>query len=159
MDHAFELAFNLCDEAAGRIQDQQYGITRILAHDHGDVLLTTVHHYTVATKHHLILLAHDDHGLLAAIEATAKHLESQPCARIVKVRAGDLTFHADTDEPWSYRATRGTDTYTLTAVIPEHHEDPMWTTQINDAEPFDFDDLDQAVSELLDQNAACTVAA
>ena len=28
MDHEFELAFNLLDEAAGRIQEQQYGITR-----------------------------------------------------------------------------------------------------------------------------------
>ena len=40
MDHEFELAFNLLDEAAGRIQTQQYGITRILFHNHGDILLT-----------------------------------------------------------------------------------------------------------------------
>lgn len=158
MDHAFELAFNLCDEAAGRIQDQQYGTTRILFHNHGDVALTTVHQYTLATKHHLVLLAHDDHGQMAAIEVTANHLESKPSARIVKVRAGDLTFHALPDEPWSYRATHGTDTYTLTAVIPEHLDDPMWTTQINDEEPFDFDDLDQAVTELLDHAAQVTAA-
>jgi hypothetical protein len=158
MDHAFELAFNLCDEAAGRIQDQQYGTTRILCPNHGDVLLTTVHHYTLATKHHLILLAHDDHGLLAAVEATANHLESKPSARIVKVRAGDLTFHALPGELWTWRATAGHHTYTLTAVIPDHLDDPMWTTQIDDAEPFDFDDLDQAVNELL-EHAASTAAA
>lgn len=158
MDHAFELAFNLCDEAAGRIRDQQYGITRILAHNHGDVALTSVHQYTVATKHHLVLLAFDDDGLLAAIEATANHIESTPSARIVKVRASGLLFHAVTDEPWSYRATRGTHTYTLTAPIPEDLDDPMWTTQINDAQPFDFDDLDQAVNELLEHAASVTAA-
>ena len=32
MDHAFELAFDLLAEAADRIQQQQYGITRIVFH-------------------------------------------------------------------------------------------------------------------------------
>ena len=53
MDHNFELAFNLLDEAAGRIQTQQYGITRIPFHNHGDMLLTTVHDYTPETGHRL----------------------------------------------------------------------------------------------------------
>ena len=62
MDHEFELAFNLLDEAAGRIQQQQYGITRILFHNHGDILLTTVHEYSRGTGHKLVLLASDDQG-------------------------------------------------------------------------------------------------
>jgi hypothetical protein len=95
MDHEFELAFNLLDEAAGRIQDQQYGITRILFHNHGPILLTTVHEYTHETGHHLVLLANDDHGQMVAVEATAPDLEAAPVTRILKVRAGDLTFHAD----------------------------------------------------------------
>ena len=71
MDHEFELAFNLLDEAAGRIQTQQYGITRLLFHNHGDILLTTVHDYSRESGHLLVLLANDDHGLMAAVEATA----------------------------------------------------------------------------------------
>jgi hypothetical protein len=53
-----------------------------------------VHYYTRDTGHHLELLASDDHGQWAAIEATAPDLDTAPRTRIVKVRAGDLTFHA-----------------------------------------------------------------
>ena len=88
MDHEFDLAFNLLDEAAGRIQQQQYGITPILFHNHGDILLTTVHDYTRDTGHHLVLLAADDHGQMAAIETTAPDLDTAPRTRILKVRAG-----------------------------------------------------------------------
>ena len=94
MDHEFELAFNLLDEAAGRIQEQQYGITRILFHNHGKILLTTVHDYTPEDGHRLVLLANDDHGQMAAVEATAPDLDTTPATRILKVRAGDITFHA-----------------------------------------------------------------
>ena len=96
MDHEFELAFNLIDEAAGRIQHQQYGITRILFHNHGDIALTTVHDYTRDSGHRLVLFATDAHGQLAAVEATAPDLNTEPHTRILKVRAGDLTFHGVT---------------------------------------------------------------
>ncbi|MDP7706900.1 MULTISPECIES: hypothetical protein [Mycobacterium] len=150
MDHDFELAFNLCDEAAGRIQDQQYGITRILAHNHGPIVLSTVHQYTRESGHHLILLAHDHHGdLMAAVEVAAAHLDDTPNVFITKVRAGELIFHADPHHQWTYRATRGTDIYTLTALIPHEADDPMWTTQFNDADVIDWDDLDEALDALL----------
>ena len=89
MDHEFELAFNLVDEAAGRIQHQQYGITRILFHNHGDIGLTSVHDYTREGGHRLVLFATDAHGQMAAVEATAPDLNTEPHTRILKVRAGD----------------------------------------------------------------------
>ena len=146
MDHEFDLAFNLLDEAAGRIQQQQYGITPILFHNHGDILLTTVHDYTRDTGHHLVLLAADDHGQMAAIEATAPDLETDPVTRILKVRADDLTFHAVAGEPWSYRAAAHGHTYTLTAGVGDQ---PMWTTTIDHAEPTIHDTLDGAINNLL----------
>ena len=146
MDHEFELAFNLLDEAAGRIQEQQYGITRILFHNHGQILLTTVHDYTPEDGHRLVLLANDDHGQMAAVEATAPDLDTTPATRILKVRAGDITFHAVPDT-WSYRATASGHTYTLTAGIGA---EPMWTLAIDQAAPVAYDDLDDAIADALD---------
>jgi hypothetical protein len=151
MDHNFELAFNLLDEAAGRIQTQQYGITRILDHNHGNTLLTTVHEYTRETGHRLVLLANDDHGLMAAVEATAADLNSDPITRILKVRAGDnLTFH---NQPgtWSYQATHAGHTYVLTAGVGY---EPMWTVSIDDFPADAYDDLDEAMNTLLEDTAA-----
>ncbi|MGO9382648.1 MAG: hypothetical protein ACLP4W_11305 [Mycobacterium sp.] len=150
MDHEFELAFNLLDEAAGRIQTQQYGITRILFHNHGDILLTTVHDYTRDTGHRLVLLAADDHGQMVAVEATAPDLDTDPATRILKVRAGDLTFHAVPDS-WSYRATSDGHTYTLTAGVGD---EPMWTTTIDQAAPVAYDDLHDAIRALLEHHTA-----
>lgn len=146
MDHAFELAFNLLDEAAGRIQEQQYGITRILFHNHGDIALTTVHEYTRADGHNLVLIAADDHGPLATIDAYAPDLETDPDPRIVKVRAGELTFHEVPQAGWTYRAAADGHTYTLTAGIGD---EPMWTTTIDDTAPVTHDDLEDAVTTLL----------
>jgi hypothetical protein len=150
MDHDFELAFNLLDEAAGRIGDQQYGITRILFHNHGPILLTTVHDYTRATGHRLVLLATDDHGQMAAVEATAPDLDSAPQTRILKVRAGDLTFHAVAGT-WSYRATSGRHTYILTAATGDA---PMWTVSVDQDGPVAYEDLDDAVAAVLDDALA-----
>ena len=150
MDHEFELAFNLLDEAAGRIGQQQYGITRLLFHNHGHIALTTVHHYTRDTGHHLVLLAADDHGLLAAVEATAPDLVADPATRILKVRAGELTFHAVPGTAWSYRAAHAGHTYTLSAGIGDA---PMWTTTIDDAAPTIHHHLDDAVDDLLAHHA------
>lgn len=146
MDHEFELAFNLLDEAAGRIQEQQYGITRILFHNHGKTLLTTVHDYTPEDGHRIVLLANDDHGQMAAVEATAPDLDTTPATRILKVRAGDTTFHAVPDS-WSYRTTTAGHTYTLTAGVGA---EPMWTLAIDQAAPVAYDDLDDAIADALD---------
>jgi hypothetical protein len=145
MDHAFELAFNLVDKAAGRIQEQQYGVTRIQVHNHGDIALTTVHGYTRESGHRLVLFARDDHGQLAALEASAPDLDSAPRTRILKVRAGDLSFHA-VPGTWSFRATAAGHTYTLTAGVGD---EPMWTTTIDHADPAVHHTLDDAVSALL----------
>ena len=150
MDHEFALAFNLLDEATGRIQTQQYGITHILFHNHGDIQLTTVHDYSRDTGHRLVLLANDDHGQMAAVEATAPDLETDPTTRILKVRAGDLTFHA-VPGSWAYRATARRHTYTLTAGIGDQ---PMWTTTIDHRAPVAYDDLDAALRPIFDHHAA-----
>jgi hypothetical protein len=154
MDHEFELAFNLLDEAAGRIQNQQYGITQILFHNHGEILLTTVHDYTRETGHRLVLLASDDHGQMAAIEATTPDLNTDPVTRILKVRAGDLTFHA-VPGTWSYRAAAGDHTYTLTAGVGD---EPMWTATLDRQAPAAHDTLDDAVNAILNHHTAAAAA-
>jgi hypothetical protein len=154
MDHEFALAFNLLDEAASRIQDQQYGIARILFHNHGDVLLTTVHDYTRATGHRLVLFASDDYGQLVAVEATAPDLQGDPLTRILKVRVGELTFHA-VPGTWSYRASAGGHTYALSAGIGD---EPMWTVVIDHQAPVTYDDLDAAVDTMLDHHTSGTAA-
>jgi hypothetical protein len=143
MDYEFELAFNLLDEAAERIGHQQYGITRVLFHNYGPTLLTTVHNYTREDGHHLVLLAADDHGQMVAVEATAPDLDTTPVTRILKIRVGDLTFHAV--DTWSFRA-RASHTYTITAPIAT---EPMWTLAVDDGQPIGYPDLDDAISEVL----------
>jgi hypothetical protein len=149
MDHEFDLAFNLLDEAAGRIDHQQYGITRILFHNHGHIVLTAVHNYTRDTGHRLVLLASDDNGQMAAVEASAPDLDTAPRTRILKVRAGDLTFHA-VPGTWTYRTSLAEHTYTLTAGVGD---EPMWTTTTDHAAPTVHDTLDDAVSALLEHQA------
>jgi hypothetical protein len=133
----------------GRIQGQQYGITRILFHNRGDILLTTVHDYTRQHGHHLVLLATDDHGQIAAVEASAPDLDTDPVTRILKVRDGDLTFHA-LPNTWSYRARGQHHTYTLTAGVGDQ---PMWTVTIDHSEPVAHDHLDDAVNTVLEHHA------
>ncbi|OBJ52293.1 hypothetical protein [Mycobacterium sp. 1423905.2] len=151
MEHEFELAFNLLDEAAGRIQHQQYGINRIPFHSHGDVLLTAVHTYTRATGHHIVVFAADDHGQLVAVEATAADLDAAPSARIVKVRIGELTFHASPPQPWTFRARHHTHSYTLTAGVGSQ---PMWTITIDEAPLAHYDDLNAALRAIWHHQAA-----
>jgi hypothetical protein len=98
-----------------------------------------------------VLLAADDHGQMAAIEATAPDLETDPHTRILKVRAGELIFHGRPDDIWSYRAVAAGHTYTLTAGIGDQ---PMWTVTVDDAEPLTYDDLDEAVSAVLGHHGA-----
>jgi hypothetical protein len=153
MDDEFELAFNLLDEAAGRIQQQQYGITRVLFHNHGDVALTTVHDYTREGGHRLVLFATDGHGQIAAVEATAADLNTEPHMRILKVRVGELTFHAIPGRDWSYRAARAGHTYTLTAGIGE---EPMWTVAVDDNPPIAHQDLEPALYDIATAQLAAT---
>ncbi len=141
LKHEFELAFNLLDEAASRIQDQQYGITGILFHNHGDILLTTVHDYIREAGHRLVLLAGDDDGQMVAVEATAPDLETNPVTRILKVRAGALTFHA-IPGTWSYRATTGEHTYTLTAGVGD---EPAWVLTVADRAAVAYEHLYEAI--------------
>lgn len=145
MDHEFELAFNLIDEAAERIQHQQYGITRILFHNHGDIGLTTVHDYTREAGHRLVLFATDEHGQMAAVEATAPDLNTEPHIRILKIRAGELIFHAVPGQDWSYRAAHAGHTYTLTAGIGDQ---PMWTVAIDTHPPVWHEDLETALDDI-----------
>ena len=145
MDHEFELAFNLLDEAADRIQHQQYGITRIPFHNHGDIALTTVHDYSRDAGHHLVLFASDDHGQMVAVEATAADLNTEAHTRILKVRAGELTFHAVPRQPWSYRAAHAGHTYTLTAGIGDQ---PMWTVTVDANPPLEHEDLEAAINHI-----------
>jgi hypothetical protein len=144
MDHEFDLAFTLLDEAAERLGHQQYGTTQIPGHDNDyqPVRITTSHHYTREDGHHLVLLAADDYGLLAAVEATAPDLETEPAARIVKVRAGELTFHA-VPGTWSYRTRNAGHVYTLTAGVGD---EPMWTLGIDDQAPAVYDAIDEAIA-------------
>jgi hypothetical protein len=124
MDHEFDLAFEVLDTAADRLQMQQYRHTTIEFHNHGDDLtLTTVHTYTRSSGHRLTLLAHytDTGALAAAVEATAVDLEAEPDLRIIKV-AADLMFHTIPGS-WSFRA-KGHHTYTITAGVGD---EPMWT--------------------------------
>lgn len=148
----FEHAFNLCDEAAGRIHNQAYGITRIGAHNHGDITLTTVHERTPEGAHRLVLLATDHQGQLAAVVATAPDLHTRPSTRILKVRAGDLTFHALPKNKWAWSAAAGGHTYLLAAATGDElndPDDPLWTTTIDDRPPVDYDALDDAIEDLL----------
>jgi hypothetical protein len=142
MDHEFDLAFALLDDAAERISHQQYGITRCNDHDYGPILLTTVHNYTRETGHHLVLLAFDDHGQMVAVEATAPDLDTDPVTRIVHVRAGDVTFHAV--DTWTFRATAAGHTYTLTAQPGTD----TWTLTVDIQTPTAHPDLDDAITEL-----------
>ena len=145
MDHEFELAFNLLDEAAERIQHQQYGIRRILFHNHGNVTLTSVHDYSRDGGHQLVLFASDEHGQMVAVEATAPDLDTAPTTRILKVRAGELTFHAVPGHAWSYRATHAGHSYILTAGIGD---EPMWTVTVDAGTPVEREDLEDAINDI-----------
>jgi hypothetical protein len=140
----FELAFNLLHEAAGRMEEQHYGSTEIRLHNHGPIRLTSLHHYIPGQHHTLTLLAYDNHGLMAAVEATATDLNATPNTRIKKVRAGDLTFHA-TPTDWTYQA-HGRHTYLLTAGVGDA---PMWTLTVDDNPPIPYEDLEDALNTVL----------
>jgi hypothetical protein len=151
MDHEFDLAFELLDDAIERLQQQQYGITAVEQHNHGeDLLLTSGHTYSGGAGHKLTLLAtYKDSGqTAAAVEVTAPDLDTEPDARIVKVQAGDLMFHA-IPGTWSFRAT-GRRTYIITAGVADQ---PMWTLSAGGA-PATSDSIAELVDQILTAEAA-----
>lgn len=150
MDHDIDLAFNLIDDAAWAIQQQQYGIST--AHDHslGDrVELITAHRYNRAGGHVLTVLARSEWGARAALEVTAPDLDSAPRVRIVRMRVGDLMFHAVPGVEWTWRA-RGEHTYVLSTAAGES----QWTLTVDDGAPVGFDNPEAAAARVLDGELA-----
>ncbi|ORA14860.1 hypothetical protein [Mycobacterium arosiense] len=144
MDHEFDLAFELLDNAVDRLQLQQYGITTIEHQNHGeDLLLTSRHTYSSGAGHKLTLLAtYKDSGqTAAAVEVTSADLDTDPQPRIVKVQAGDLMFHA-IPGTWSFRAT-GHRTYIITAGVGD---EPIWTLTAGGVRA-----ASDSIAELVDQ--------
>jgi hypothetical protein len=78
---------------------------------------------------------------MVAVEATAPDLETNPVTRILKVRAGALTFHA-IPGTWSYRATTGEHTYTLTAGVGD---EPAWVLTCADRAAVAYEHLYEAI--------------
>ncbi|WP_071288307.1 hypothetical protein [Mycolicibacterium llatzerense] len=122
MNHEFDLAFILLDEAAERLHPGRAGARRLPAADHGRLPLTTICRYRRDGGLWLHLAAFDDHELLATVEATAPDAHTEPECRIITVRAGHLlfvgtgnwTFRADGEHRYTLTADTGTDTWTLT---------------------------------------------
>jgi hypothetical protein len=144
MDHQFELAFDLLEIAAEQLLDRDYTpVTRTTYY--GLLTLITRHRYTPTGGHVLSVLAYDDGAVQAAVVATTDHDgDANPHTRIIKVRAGDLMFHA-VPGTWAFRA-RASHTYTLTAEIGT---DPVWTLRVDNEEPVAYHDLDDAIAEVL----------
>ena len=143
MSHELDLAFNLLDEAAQRLQARRYGTTPIADHNHGPILLISAHRATRAGGHHLSLFAVDRRGQIAVVEATAPNLRSEPDLRIRTVRAAHLTFHAARGA-WTFRA-HGRHTYTLAA----HTGDSAWSLTIDDHPATSHEHIDIAIRHVL----------
>lgn len=149
--HDFDLALSLLDEAADRLQERRYGTTRLTDHNHGAVLLTSVHRYTRALGHHLTLFAADSRGQAAVVDAHSPNLRAEPSLRIRTVRAAHLTFYADTGS-WTFRA-RGRHHYTLTTEVGESG----WSLAIDEQTPTQHDSIDTAIDQVLSHEpAACS---
>ena len=125
MDHEFDLAFDLLDDAIDRLQQQQYGITTLRAPQPRRRLAA---HQPAHLQQRSRPQAHPAGHLRrrrpdrGRVEVTAPDLDTDPQTRIVKVHAGDLMFHA-IPGTWSFRAT-GHRTYIITAGVAD---EPIWT--------------------------------
>jgi hypothetical protein len=142
MDHEFALAFDLLDEAAHRLHHQPYGTADILVHNFGSFPMQAAHHRAGPDGHTLHLIAYDDHGVMAAVQASAPDRHSSPQLRIVKVRAGHLTFHGT--ENWTFRAV-GEHRYRLTAHIGQC----TWALAVDDQDTDTYPSIDAAVEAVL----------
>ncbi|WP_441964581.1 hypothetical protein [Mycolicibacterium houstonense] len=141
--HDFHLAASLLDEAAHRLQERRYGTARVTDHNHGAVLLTSVHRYSRAHGHQLTLFAADSRGQAAVVEAHSPSLRAEPSLRIRTVRAAHLTFYADT-ESWTFHA-HGRHHYTLTTRVGESR----WSLAIDEHTPTQHDSIDTAIDHVL----------
>lgn len=147
--HSFDVAAALVDQAIERLATREYGITRILFHEFGDTVLNA-NHTAHDTGHTVKMWAYDDHGILAAAEASAPHVGGTPEARIVTFRAGHLTFGViDTPNPvettFFARGHRGV--YALHA----HIGSSAWTLDVDDHDPQRFTTLDEALHHIVDE--------
>lgn len=145
MSHEFELAFILLDDAANRLHARHYGLSRIVGHPYGPILLTGIHRYTRAAGHHLSLLAADHRGQVAVVDATTPNLRTEPDLRIRTVRAEHLTFHAAHDSR-TFRAA-GRHRYTLSAHCGEN----SWSLTTDTATPTVHNTIHDAVNHVLAQ--------
>ncbi|MGD9620599.1 MAG: hypothetical protein AB7G47_10175 [Mycolicibacterium sp.] len=150
MDHDIDLAFNLVYDAAWAIQEQQYGISTVHLHHQGDdVELVIAHRYSRAGGHVLTVLARCEWGARAALEVTADDLDSVPRVRIVRMRVGDLMFHAVPGAEWTWRA-HGEHTYVLSTAAGES----QWTLTVDDEVMVGFDNPNAAAARVLDGELA-----
>jgi hypothetical protein len=145
--HTFDVAAALLDQAIERLATRDYGITRILWHEFGECVLNA-NHTRHDTGHTVKMWAYDEHGVLAAAEASAPHVGGTPQGRIVNFRAAHLTFGViDTDSPldtvFFARGRRGA--YQLDA----HPGSSAWTLSLGDEQPRRFDTLDDAVTHIV----------
>ena len=154
MDHEFDLAFELLDDAIDRLRRQHYGTTVTTGcHNHGaDLLLTSRHTYSSTTGHTLTLLAtYKDSGeVAAAAEITTPDLHTKPQLRVTKIAAADLMFH-HIPGTWSWRATGAAHTYTITAGIGA---EPLWTLTADHSTPVASDNIGVLVEDILAAEAA-----
>jgi hypothetical protein len=141
--HTFDLAAALVDQAVDRLNNHDYGITRILFHDFGNCIFNA-NHTRHDTGHTVQMWAYDEHGVLAAAEAHAPHIGVTTGSRIVTFRAGHLTFNTY-DTPAGFFA-RGQTGYALTPVMGSAE----WDLAIGDDDhPQRFATLDDALEHIL----------
>ena len=134
-----------------RIQEQQYGITRIPFHNHGDIALTTVHDYTPRPGTTWFCSPSTTTAKWSPIEATAPDLNTEPRHPHPQSPRRGAHLPRRPRQPWTYRAAHAGHTYTLTAGIGDQ---PTWTVTVDDRTPKHYDDLDDALSTVLDHHAA-----
>jgi hypothetical protein len=145
--HTFDVAAALVDQAIDRLASREYGISIIAFHEFGDIALNA-NHTRHDTGHTVKMWAYDDHGIVAAAEASAPHVGGTPEARIVNFRAAHLIFGViDTDSPietvFFARGRRGT--YQLDA----HVGSSAWTLSVDDEQPQRFETLDDALAHIV----------
>ena len=140
--HTFDLAAALVDQAVDRLNNHDYGITRILFQDFANCILNA-NRTRNDTGHTVTMWAYDEHGVLAAAEAHAPHSGST-ASRIVTFRAGQLIFNrVDTSAGFF---ARGQSRYALTPIIGSAE----WDVAIDDdPSPQRFATLNDALKHIL----------
>lgn len=141
--HTFDLAAALVDQAVDRLNNHDYGITRILFHDFGNCILNA-NHTRHDTGHTVTMWAYDEHGVLAAAEAHTPRIGGTTASRIVTFRAGHLIFNLFGTAAGFF--ARGQSRYALTPVIGSAE----WDVAIDvDQRPQRFATLNDALEHIL----------